>query len=245
MPSESDLRDLLQGSEPEGPAAIDLDAVLARARRRRRPRVIVAQALGTVAVVGVLGTAIVVAQPPQQQAATTAQDPAAGAEEATAPLADTDAAKWMPDVCGAPVTDRPASAVLAADVALVTTVEPGERIPVTVTLRNDGDERIVGSTSSSPYLVFSADGAVLWHSYSVQDPSARTVDLAPGESMTFDGVFERVTCASEEDLVMDDPDRSLPLAAPGSYEVRAVLVVGSDDGTTFVASSPALPIEIR
>lgn len=244
MPSESDLRDLLQGPDPEGRAAIDLDVVLTRARRRRRPKVIAAQVLGSVAVVGVLGTAIFVAQPPAQQAALIAQDTAGGSEEAAAPFADDDAAKWMPDACGAPVTDPPASTTLTAEITLPTTFEPTEQVPVTVTLRNVGSDRVVGSTGSMPYLVFSQAGTVIWHSYAVQDLSMRLVDLAPGQSMSYDTYFERTVCGSEEDLVMDDPDSALPLAGPGSYELRAMISVESADGTSFVASAPALPIEI-
>jgi hypothetical protein len=245
VPSESDLRDLLRGSEPEGLASIDLDAVLTRARRRRRPKVVAAQALGSVALVGVLVTAIGFSLPRTgDSAALSAQDTAAGSEEATAPFVDEDAAKWTPDVCGAPVTDRPASTTLVAEITLPTMIEPSETVPVTVTLRNDGPDRVVGSTGSTPYLVFSQAGTVLWHSYAVQDLSARLVDLAPGQSMSYDAFFERTVCGSEDDLVMDDPESALPLAGPGSYELRAVIVVSSEDGSGFVVSTPALPIEI-
>jgi hypothetical protein len=246
VPSESDLRDLLRGPEPEGRAAIDLNAVLTRARRRRRPKVVVAQALGSVAAVGVLGTAIFVAIPRADQTSSMiAQDTAAGGSAVeSAPFADSDAAKWVPETCGAQVVDHPGSAVLGAEITLPTTIEPGATVPVTVTLRNDGPDVVTGTTPVAPYLVFSEAGTVLWHSYAEQDFSGRLVDLAPGESITYDAVFERTVCASEDELMAPEPANPLPLAGPGSYEVRATIVLQSVDGPTFVASSPALTVAI-
>ncbi|HWH98134.1 MAG TPA: hypothetical protein VNS80_07180, partial [Pseudolysinimonas sp.] len=162
---------------------------------------------------------------------------------------------WMPDVCGAPVTDPEASATLAVEITLPATLatdavetdaeETDERVPVAVTLRNDGPERIVGSSSSAPTLSFTRDATVVWHSYAIQDASARVVDLEPGESMTYETYFERVICGTEDDLVMDDPDGALPLAPAGDYEVRAVIVVTTDGGASLLATGPPQPFEIR
>lgn len=246
MATESDLRDLLRGPDPEGRGEIDLDAVLSRTRRRRRPRVIAAQALGSVALVGVLGTAVVVAIPRADTGVQmTAEDAVAGSDEAaTAPFADEDALRWMPDACGAPVTEQVSTPGLTLEMSIVTTYEPQERIPVTVTLRNDGPDRLVGTSGRSPSVSFARDGLVVWHSYATQDASARVVDLAPGESMTFEAFFDRVICGTEDDLIMDDPQRDLPVAPPGQYELRAVLVVATDAGATLLAASPPLSLEI-
>ncbi|WP_309712090.1 hypothetical protein [Pseudolysinimonas sp.] len=246
MATESDLRDLLRGPDPEGRGEIDLDTVLSRTRRRRRPRVIAAQALGSVALVGVLGTAVVVSIPRVDQAALmTAEDAAAGSEEsATAPYADEDALRWMPDACGAPVTDPVGADALALEITIPTTLGPEERIPVSVTLRNAGPDRIVGTTGSAPYVSLARDGIVVWHSYAVQDASAQVVDLDPGESMTFETSFDRVICGTEDDLVMDDPDSALPPAPRGDYELRAVVVVATETGLNVVATGPPLPLEI-
>jgi hypothetical protein len=247
--TESDLRDLLRGPDPEGRGEIDLDAVLSRTRRRRRSRLIAAQALGSVALVGVLGTAIVVSNPLGQPGVMmTAEDAAGdslGEEAATAPYADEDARAWSPDVCGAPATDPVPSAGITLEMTLVTTFEPGQRVPVTVTLRNDGPDRLVGTTNSAPYVSLAvADGVVVWHSYATQDASARLVDLEPGEQMVYETYVERSICGSEDDLVMDDPDTTLPLAPAGYYELRSVLVISTDDGTTLLAVSPAASLEI-
>jgi hypothetical protein len=168
----------------------------------------------------------------------------AGEEAATAPNADEDARGWTPDVCGAAVTEPVSSAGVTLEMTLVTTFEPGQRVPVTVTLRNDGPERIVGTSASAPYVSFAEDGIVRWHSYATQDASARLVDLDPGEQMTYETFFERSVCGSEDDLVMEDPDSPLPLAPPGSYELRSVVAISTDDGATLLAASPPSPLEI-
>lgn len=249
MATESDLRDLLRGPDPEGRGEIDLDTVLSRTRRLRRPRVIAAQALGSVALVGVLGTAIVVAIPPTEQAAlTTAEDAAAGSEEA-APFADDGALRWMPDACGAAVTDSVGSDILALVItipaAAPTTDGAEERIPLTVTLTNTGPDPVVGTTGSAPYVSLARDGIVVWHSYGVQDASAQVVDLDPGESMTFETYVDRVTCTTEDDLVMHDPDNALPRAPSGDYELRAVVVVATSTGLTLLASGPPVSLAIQ
>ena len=246
MATESDLRDLLRGPDPEGRGEIDLDAVLSRTRRRRRPRMIAAQALGSVALIGVLGTAVIVSIPPAPSGVMmTAEDADGGESAATAPEADESGLTWAPDACGAPVTDVPASDILGLVVDIPTTVDPGERLPVTITLTNDGPDRVTGSTSSAPHLSLSFDGTVVWHSYAVQDANARVVDLESGESMTYESYVDRVLCGSEDDVSMNDPESTMPLAGPGDYEIRAVLVIGTDDGASIVASAPPLPLEIR
>lgn len=248
MATESDLRDLLRGPDPEGRGDIDLEAVLSRTRRRRRPRVIAAQALGSVALIGVLGTVVVVSLPSTQSGVMMSAEDAGGdgtsEEAAAAPYTDEDARAWTPDVCGAAVTEPVASAGVTLEMALVTTFEPGQSVPVTVTLRNDSPDRIVGTTASAPYVSFAEDGIVRWHSYATQDASARLVDLDPGEQMTYETFFERSICRSEDDLVMDDPDTALPLASAGIYELRSVVIVSTDDGATLLAASPPIPLEI-
>jgi hypothetical protein len=247
--TESDLRDLLRGPDPEGRGEIDLDAVLSRTRRRRRPRVIAAQALGSVALVGVLGTAIFVSDPlgARDVMMSAEEDSGAGADEIageSATLEDGAATKWQPDACGAPLTEVGSSAGVTLEMELVTTFEPGQRAPVTVTLRNDGTERLVGTTASAPHVTLARDGVVVWHSYATQDASARLVDLEPGEQMAYETYIERAICGSEEDLLMDDPETDLPLAPAGEYEMRSVVVITADDGTTLLAVSPRMPLEI-
>jgi hypothetical protein len=244
--TESDLRDLLRGPDPEGRGEIDLDAVLTRTRRRRRPRVIAAQAFGSVALVGVLGTAVVVSIPRADTGVQmTAEDAGAGSDEAaTAPLADEDALKWAPDTCGAPVTDVVSSDGVTLELSIETIFEPEERIPVQVTLRNDGPDRLVGTSSPWPHVSLARDGIVVWHSYQTQEDIGLIIDLAPGESLTLDTYVDRVICGSEDDLIMDGPQNDMPAAPPGQYELRTVLVVTTDDGTSYLAASAPFQLEI-
>lgn len=253
MATESDLRDLLRGPDPEGRGAIDLDAVLSRTRRRRRPRVIAAQALGSVAIVGVLGTAIFVSGPLADRGVLmTTEDAGAGAdgtgeaatESGDAPYVGQDALKWMPDACGAPVTDAVSSEGLSLELSLETIFEPGERIPVQVTLRNDGPNPLVATSSPWPHVSLARDGLVVWHSYQTQEAIGYLIDLAPGESTTLETYVDRVICRSEDDLIMDGPQNDMPAAPSGRYELRAVLVMTTDDGATLVAASAPYPVEI-
>lgn len=250
MATESDLRDLLRGPEPEGRGEIDLEAVLTRTRRRRRPRVIAAQALGSVAIVGVLGTAVVVATPlgaPSQiMSAEDAGGGADGSDEGAilAPESDADARTWLPEACGEPVADAVSSDGLALELSIEASVEPGERIPVQVTLRNDGPTPVVATSSPWPHVSLARDGLVVWHTYQTQEAIGYSIDLAPGESTTLEGYVDTLICRSEDDLVMDGPQNDMPAATPGQYEVRAVLAMTANDGATLVAASAPLPVEI-
>jgi hypothetical protein len=240
--TESDLRDLLRGPDPEGRGEIDLDAVLSRTRRRRRPRVIAAQALGSVALVGVLGTAIFASDPlgARDVMMSAEEDSGAGADEIageSATLEDGAATKWQPDACGEPVTEVASIEGLALKASVDTTIGPDEEILATVTLRNEGSEPFVGLTSPWPYVSVARDGVVVWHSYEIRYMSGQTVDLAPGESMTFN-------VASVDRHVCDGEDDSQSSGAGGTYELHAFIDVITDDGPRIVTASPPVPLEI-
>jgi len=245
VPSESDLRDLLQGPDPEGRAAIDLDAVLSRARRRRRPKVVAAQALGSVALVGVLGTAVVVSLPrPGGDAASIAQDTSAGGE--AAPLNGDTALRKEADVCGEPLVEHPATQGVTLEMTLPTTVEPDPRaIPVVVTVRNDGPGQLLAMSAGSPQVTFARDNVVLWHTPTESDADAtlRQLDLAPGESADYPATLSTTVCGSEADLAPGRP-ADLGLAGPGRYEARAVLTVEFTDGRVVTIASEPVPVEI-
>ena len=94
----------------------------------------------------------------------------------------------------------------------------------TATLTNTGAAPITGSSAVTPVITLSKDGQVLWHSNGAMVAMARTIDLAPGASMTYQASFAPVTCA-----VVDDESASfrenLPHVAPGNYQVSAALDV--------------------
>jgi len=254
--TESDLRDLLQGPDPEGRTAIDLDAVLRRARARRRPRVIAATAAGAFALVGVLTPVVVVSQQQaKQESLLVAEDASGGTAEA--PMAGDTALVGMPSAatlnsCGEAVVDIPSSNGLVLEVTPLAATAGSANIPIDVTLRNDGSVRLVGVTASQPIVTFSRDGVVLWHTAGVQDSSGVIVDLDPGESMTYATTFEPLICTADDEpeAVEGDADglrEDLPAAGVGSYRLSAAIDFLPEDETAavVVVTGPAAPVELR
>lgn len=256
MATESDLRDLLQGPEPEGRTAIDLDAVIRRARARRRPRAIAASAVGALALVGVLTPVVFVSQQQAQQQALMVAEDSAGGEAATSD-ADDSAFVGMPSAanlnsCGATVVEMPSGNGLVLEMAPVTAMAGSADIPIEVTLRNDGTVALLGVTASQPIITFSRDGVVLWRTGGIQDSSGVRVDLKPGESMTYVTTFQPLVCTPEyeADAAESGTDglrEDLPPAAAGSYQVGAAIDFIPDDGTTGVVlvTGPAAPVDLR
>jgi hypothetical protein len=251
--TESDLRDLLRGPEPEGRAAIDLDTVLTRARRRRRPRVVAAQALGSVAVVGALATGVVLGLPATQPGVLTlAEDAAGGAadEAASGPAVEdgqlirTPSAATL-NACAAPVNDVVGSPGLVLELVPLVVSAGEENIPVAVTLRNTGADRVVGSSELEPTLTLSREGIVVWHSNGPRDLAATMIDLDPGEAMTYTATLEPIVCGPEDTVVGFRDD--LPAAEPGSYELRAALDVAPASGATapLLVTGPPVAVDVR
>lgn len=230
MPSESDLRDLLKGPDPEGRDAIDLDAVLNRARRRRRPKVVAAQALGSVALVGVLGTAIVVSvpRPAGDSSMLTTQEAAGSSDADAAPFVDDSVASKIIESCGeelmlAPSTDwtlNTASAVYAdpGTLELDLTLTPTEPKSGSVVMRS---------------VVVARDGVVVAYGLSL-DPVPTPEDLAGGAPIERAAAFAMTSCESEGER--------LPA---GDYDVRpAAEFIRAEDGLgePIVGSPVALTI---
>jgi hypothetical protein len=250
--TESDLRDLLQGPDPEGRTAIDLDAVLRRARARRRPRAIAASAVGALALVGVLTPVVLISQQATNESSLMVAEDSGGAAEAST-AEDQDFAT-VPSAaslvsCGAPVIDHASGDALVLEVAPITADAGSASIPIEVTLRNDGPTSLVGATTSLPVVVFSRDGVVLWYSSPIQDASGVRVDLDPGESMTYATTFEPVTCTAGVEAESGDSDglrEDLPAAGAGSYRLSAAIDFIADDGTgAILVTGPAAPVELR
>ena len=254
MATESDLRDLLQGPDPEGRATIDLDAVLRRARARRRPRAIAASAVGALALVGVLTPVVLISQQAAKQQTVMVAEDASGAGEA--PAADGDNAfTTMPSAgtlnsCGAPLVELSSSNGLVLEVTPVTATAGSADIPIEVTMRNEGSTALVGSTATMPVITFSRDGVVLWHTSGSQDASGVRVDLAPGESMTYAATFEPLICTLEDESEGSDSDglrEDLPAAGAGTYRLSAAIDFIPDDGTSgpVLVTGPTAPAELR
>ena len=198
MATESDLRDLLRDPEPEGRPAIDLDAVLTRARRRRRPKVIAAQALGSVAAVGALFVGISAVIPPQQAAMMVAEDSAGGAEEfASEPEQFDSSLRIAEEVCGERFTTTSMPGPWTLEIQPLTTDElsPGENmreLTAPVTLRNDGTTTLTG-TAYLPRFVVTLDGVVVGNSPAVER-TPESISLAPGAATTFEVAVHPTQC---------------------------------------------------
>lgn len=234
MATESDLRDLLQHPDPEGRGAIDVDAVLRRARRRRRPRVIAAQALGSVAVVGVLGTAIFVAQPPAQEAAMIAQDTAAGTgANESQPFADEDGMLKAAECGEAPVI--PPLLGWTVDITPAPAVDP-EGLGVSVTLGREGTVPESGTVAIDIVTVID-DGIVVGHA----SPAFASVPVGPGAGEP--AAWEPVTWTATAPVVSCDVESPLPA---GTYQavVRMTYVADGGDGFGEPIWSEPVAIEI-
>jgi len=254
VPSEAELRALLRGDIPTASDRIDVDAVLRRSRARRRPRVALVSALGAAAVLAIVVPVAGVAISAFRPAGMTASDTAAEAPQA--PEDDHEAAGQQPGgsggtapaiACGSPVAESPRAANgLVAEVAPVEAAAAADRVDVVVTLRNTGDERLVGWTQSAPALTFSSgEGTVLWYSTGPMTMMAVEVDLEPGEAMELPASFEPAVCGAD-----DDPaalPEGLPRAGAGDYAVSASVLFTpeeGDDGPVLV-TGPAAPVVLR
>ncbi|MEO5535210.1 MAG: hypothetical protein ABIR17_08780 [Pseudolysinimonas sp.] len=255
MATESDLRDLLRDPEPEprkhsGGGAIDVDAVLRRAHSRRRPRVIAATAVGALAMVGVF-TPIVLSSLPT--ANSTADHSALTSQEAggAAPMAgDADQGSRAAEsvaLCGEPIPDstqqNPAPNGLTLELTSVDAVAGTSAIPVTVTLHNAGQERIVGTTVATPEIAFSSDGIVLWRNpLAPANDGFAVINLEPGETYVYSTHFEAVRCTPPDDLAPLPDD--LPAAGPGLFAVSAAIEFHPADGAVpiVIIGAPAVVV---
>jgi hypothetical protein len=234
--TESDLRDLLRGPEPEGRGEIDLEAVLTRTRRRRRPRVIAAQALGSVALVGALGTVVIVSLPPAENAMI-AQDTAAESEAGSAPLVDEDGERGSDALslnsCGAAVSELTMIDAPTLVVSPITASAGTDWIPITVILHSAGLP--ARGVSSVPVLTISRDGVV------VSQPTALEA-IGYDVELTADGTFAYEVGVRPVECDPAQPDADLGPLPPGEYEIQAAvdfLAEGSESGSSLFIGPPS------
>lgn len=252
MPSDSDLRRRFQeGTQPRG--EIDVDAVLRRARARRRPKVVLAASSSVLAIAAIAIPAVVVNGLPGTSsgdqvlsAGDAAAPESAGGAAGTSETQLNDPASQILNLCGAEVA-QPAAAAngLTVSIAPVTASAGQHGIPVTVTLTNAGTSSIFGSTAAAPALTLSRDGVTVWHTSEASDGAARVVDLGPGESMTYQTSFDAVICGEGDDADLASPD-ALPAAPPGTYLLWAMIDLTHDDGSAVdLVSGPAVAVTLR
>jgi len=259
MASESELRDRFHdGTLPSG--QIDVDAVLRRARARRRPRVVLAGAgsLLAIAAIAVPATIGSFARPATDSTLIAGDGSEFSPESATGGDAggstQSDAGDMAIDrapaeklnLCSAPVAE-----VAPAENGLVLTVEPvtastGDHgIPTIVTMTNTGTAPVSGTTGGRPAMTLSKGGVTLWHSNGPQTMIAIPVELAPGETLQYPATFEPVRCGVEDDIGESFRD-DLPEVGAGVYQLSAAIDFTRNDGSFIdLVTGPAVRVTLN
>lgn len=255
--SDPGLREgLRQAADAAAPRPIDVDAVLAASRGRRRARR--TAALGVTATAAVLLAAGGIAIAVNGLGPYAASDSALTSESAgTAPEAGPGAAgddaagirlaaPEKVNLCGAPVaaaTDASATGLIVA-VEPPTTVAPGATVEVRVSVTNAGPSRVTGELRAAPALTVADDGVTRWHTNGVVSDEFLPVDLEPGASVELEGPVTAVACSEADELGAAFAE-GLPGLAPGGYAVSAIVMfTDAQTGATAYLVSPLAPIAV-
>lgn len=225
MPTESELRKLLQGPSSEEPR-LDADDIIRRARARRRPKRMAVGALGGLAAVAlVVPVALGLgSMPPGSMSASDE----AGSLAAKPQSAEQDSRLLQEDLpasCQAPLWEGEAA---AAGVALEVT-QDALGSSIILTLVNGTADPVTGTLASAPAVLIARDGVIVGDAPSALEPSA--VDLAPGGQLSLVMPMDAVDCSGG------------PLEA-GSYEASAVLAIRREDGGVVIVESGFTPLTI-
>lgn len=255
MPDENDLRDLLRREPDRGPASLDVDRIVRRARARRLPRQLAAGAVGSLAVVAIvvpvsLGAGSLVLPSTSggaaDEAPLSAEDSSLGA--GTGPGSEALAPAQRLQLCAAPLVEpAPDAGGLVLEIAPLAPADADAAwIEATVTLTNTGTVPVSGTTGAAPVLALAEDGTVLWHGNGPTTMIAVLVDLAPGESMEYEAGFAPLRCGPEDDASDLGFREDLPAAGPGEYTLQAAIdLVPNDGGATRLVTGPATPVTLR
>jgi hypothetical protein len=245
---------LHRAADAATPRPIDVDAVLAASRGRRRTRrTAVLGAAATVAVLlaaGGLATAVNVLGPKSASDSALVSESAADSvpEAATGDASGIRlAAPEKVNLCGAPV----AAATDASGSGLVVTVEPpaalapGATGDARVTLTNAGPQPVAGDLRVAPALTVAADGVTRWHTNGVVAYALVPVTLEPGGSVELTGPVSAVACGDADELAEAFPP-GLPALAPGDYAVTAVVMfIDHETGAIEYLVSPLARLPVQ
>jgi hypothetical protein len=234
-------------SQPR-PNHIDVDAVIARARRRRRPGRIGVGLVTALAVVGLFGGGIFglsrfVGSSGASSSAESGGSVAAPDSAPVPPIAPRPTGP-LPATCG-----RPVPAIVPTADGLVATVTATESVDhtvtATITLTNSGSKAVHGD-AATPEVVVARNGVVVWHPSPTDAQGADImVDLAPGASREFGMKFVATICG-----VGDDPDGALrtdlPAAPPGEYQLYGEVQLYLDNSSEAVTiTGPAKTLTLN
>jgi len=206
--------------------AIDVAHVVVASRSRRRPRQVVAGSLGALALAGVAILAIQVTVP-GQNSVTSAESAKTDQSVSGAPSMGADSSlKRAPasrvNLCGGMLAEVGAGASgLSVTVGVpVSASADGTRVSTTAVVTNSSTTRVTGALLALPTIVLSREGIVLWHGPDTADAAPLPIDLAPGESASFETSLTPVLCTADDDTGTGIPSTAPALPA-GSYAVNA------------------------
>ena len=245
MPTDPAFRHLFNAPPPSG--AIDVAAVVRRSRARRLPKVLGVSGVSVLAIGGIVlgGMQLGGGVSPASDAG---GQPSTETFELPADSSTLESIKRAPaeklNLCTGAVAEIDSSATgLALDVAFADATTGSATVEGTVTLTNIGVDAVTGFTAAAPAITLARDGVVVWHSNGPTIELARSVELAPGESMQYAVSFTPVVCEVEDDMA-GSFRADLPAAAAGQYEVSAAIDVMGDFDALLV-TSPSEPVTLR
>ncbi len=250
MPAEPNITDLFRSAKgaPSG-KSIDTQAVIRRSRRRRLPKQLGAGGVYSLAIAGIGVTGVMAVgnlRTGTEQSTLFESDSDVGDFSAGSP-ADQEALRAPAEklnLCGGPLAEvAPSSTGLELTVDFPDAVTGAEMVEGSVTLTNNGSERVTGYSAPLPAITLSQNGIVVWHSNGPMIMSVEEVDLAPGESRQYAAFFEPVVCATEDELG-EGFRAKLPAAPAGEYQVSAALELVGEQPTELI-TGPAETITLR
>lgn len=234
--SEADLRSAMAAPSLVPTSGIDTDAVVRRARARRRPKQF---AVGTVSVLAIAGIfALGVSTLPSLHTGQATSDAGMMMNAPEAPKGDTSTGAETKlvdpsaNLCGSPSGTPPASSAgleLALNLSSTSGTD-GSRISGTAILSNTGTTRMSGSATATPVFILSQNGVIVSRTDSPSDTLAIRIDLGPGESFTYPVTSSPLGCDSGDLAPID----------PGTYDLVAAIAFTPDASDT---SSP-LPVVV-
>lgn len=230
QPERTGLRDLLRG-DPQGATSLDADAVIRRARARRRPKRIAAGALGG------LAAALVVVPVVLGVGAAGPMSASDGAGSAAAPESAKDASVYADEdsTAGSRAEDPYPGCQLpgwdgeavpsGVELRVATSADAGW---LDLTLANGGTDALNGELAGAPIVALSSGEVPIgWSEAAV--PTTR-VDLEPGAQLVLRVPLAVVTCSGE------------PVG--GVYGAEASLGIRLDDGAIVVANSARTEVTV-
>lgn len=227
MPTDDDLRRELAATPVTG--TLDADRIIARSRARRRPRQVASGLVGALALTGVLVVAVQTLPPSGGDTAVMMESaPADDSASATSGgSAEPSRAGWSAlATCDAP-GPTPTSALPGVTVELSvpasSPVGTGS-IAGVVRITNDSLATIDVSTTSTPWVVITDAGTVVWHTNGASLFELTTLPLAPGTSTERAVTLSAVRCTADDELLSEFPADLPPLPA-GTYGTQVAVEV--------------------